>query len=277
MCKYRASLGPVRSGPVRDSIADFDVEAPWGERGGRYVCRPPERLGRTGQVMVSELAVDAEGWQQLCDWLIRLASAPGGGLLEVIEIGPDLDTGGVFLVTETADGGTLAAPEEPADDRRRLDAVASAARAAHALHEVGLAHGSIHAGTILFGGRGPVLDVPRLGAPPGEVARVGPWEELVAVDPELLAGEAPSRHSDIWALGATLHSVMSRRPLFPDIGDDEPVTAVQRVMFTRPEPDPALPAALLELVESCLAPDPADRPPSALAVAERLAGTEVPG
>jgi serine/threonine protein kinase len=261
---------------VRVSIADFEVVASWPGRDGRFVCRPPERLAGPDLVMVSELAVDAEGWQQLCDWLIRLASAPGGGLLEVIEVGPDLQTGGVFLVSEAAAGGTLAEPEEPTDRRRRVDAVAAAARAAHALHEVGLAHGSIHPGTILFGGRGPVLDVPGLDASPGQVTRVGRWQELVAIDPELLGGETPSRHSDIWSLGATVHTVMSGRPLFPGVEEDEAVTAVQRVMFTRPEPDPALPAPLRELIDACLAPDPADRPQSALAVADQLAGIEVP-
>lgn len=262
---------------MRVSIADYEVVAPWGRSTGRYVCRPPDRLARDEAVMVSELAVDAEGWQQLCDQLIRLASAPGGGLLELIEVGPDLATGGVFLVTENPEGGTMAEPEEPGDERRRLDAVAAAARAAHSLHEAGLAHGAISPRSLLLTARGPVLDVPRLDSPPGRLLQVGAWPELVTVDPELLGGEAPSRGTDIWSLGATLHTLLTDRPLFPGIEEDEPVTAVQRVMLTRPEPDPALPSAVRELVEGCLAADPADRPTTARAVAERLAGIEVPG
>ncbi|HET6965048.1 MAG TPA: hypothetical protein VFH58_09785 [Acidimicrobiales bacterium] len=255
---------------MRDSIADYEVVEPWEASDSRYVCRPPERLGREGLVMISELAVDAEGWQQLCDSLVRLSSAPGGRLLEVIEVGPDLPRGKVFVATEAATG-TVAG----LDRRARVAAVEAAARTAHALHEAGLAHGRIHPGTLLVTDRGPVLDLPRLDAPAGEVIEVGPWQELVSVDPELLAGESPGRASDIWSLGATLHAVLSQRPLFPGIESDEPVTAVQRVMFTRPEPDADLPAALRELIASCLSPDPADRPPSALDVAERLAGVEV--
>ena len=262
---------------MRVSIADYEVVAPWGRRGRRYVCRPPDRLRRDEAVLVSELAVDAEGWQQLCDSLIRLASVPGGGLLDVIEVGPDLATGGVFLASENPEGGSVAEPEAPGDERRHLDAVAAAARAAHSLHEVGLAHGSISPRTVLLTARGPGLDLPRLDAPAGELVRVGPWPELVTIDPELLGGEAPSRRSDIWSLGATLHALLTDRPLFPGIEEDEPVTAVQRVLLTRPEPDPAIASSLLDLIGACLAADPADRPPTALAVAERLAGIEVPG
>lgn len=274
MYNTRGDRRPGTLVAVRVLIADYEVVEPWGRGGRRCLCRPPGRLGREGRVMVSELTVDAEGWQQLCDTLVRLTSASDGRLLDVIELGPDLETGGVFVASEAA-GATLAEPGPTVDQRAKVAAVEAAARGAHALHEAGLAHGSIHPGTVLLTDRGPVLDLPRLDAPAGEVLRVGPWPELVAVDPELLGGEAPGRGSDIWSLGATLHSVLTSRPLFPGIDGDEPVTAVQRVMFTRPEPDPGLPRRLRELVSECLAPDPADRPSTALAVAERLAGLEV--
>lgn len=256
------------------SIADYEVVGPWAESPRRYVCRPPERLGRDGEVMVSELGIDAEGWQQLCDSLLRMSTAPGARMLEVVEVGPDMETGGVFVVSEAAPGGSLSAPLDGPDRRKTLEAVEAAARGAHALHEVGLAHGSIHPGSVLLTAGGPVLDLPRLDAPSGEVLRVDGWRALVAVDPEVLYGESPTRSSDVWALGATLHSVLSDRPLFPGIEDDEPVTAVQRMMFTRPEPDPSLPPSLLELVNDCLASDTSERPATALAVAERL-GREV--
>lgn len=225
--------------------------------------------------MVTELAVDAEGWQQLCDWLVRLAGVPGGGLLEVVEVGPDLETGRVFLVTGAAPGGTLARPDRPLGTEPRQGAVAAAARAAHALHEVGLAHGSIHPGAVVLTPEGPVLDLPRLDAPAGEAIHIDGWSGLECIDPDLLRGEPPTRASDIWALGATLHHALSERPLFAGIEEDEPVTAVQRVMLSRPETDPAIGAGLCELISACLAADPADRPPTAQAVAEYLARAEV--
>ena len=259
---------------VRDSIADYEVVAPWGSAGRRYVCRAPKRLGREGEVLVSELAVDADGWQQLCDTLLRLTLVPGGRMLQLLEVGPDLGTGGVFVVTDTVPAGTLADPADgasTADRRNRLRAVEAAARGAHALHEAGLAHGSIQPGSVLLTDDGAVLDLPRLDAPVGEIVRVDGWSALVAVDPDLLRGESPGRSSDIWALGATLHTALTDRPLFPGIDEDEAVTAVQRILFTRPEPDPDLPGPLRDLITECVAADAADRPDTALAVAERLA------
>jgi serine/threonine protein kinase len=91
------------------------------------------------------------------------------------------------------------------------------------------------------------------------------------MDPDLLCGEAPSRSSDIWSLGATLHLAASERPLFPGIDADEPVTAVQRLLFTRPEIDRDLDPVVAETVAACLDPDPDARPGTAAEVAERLA------
>jgi eukaryotic-like serine/threonine-protein kinase len=269
-------------GAVRASIADYQVQEAWA-RPGRYVCRPPDRLGRPGPVLVTELRADAEGWPQLSEHLVRLASVPGGRLLEPIEVGPDLETGRVFLVTEPADPAwpddrtdpTGPDPERPAvATADAVEAVVIAARGAHDLHEVGLPHGSIHPDTILRAERGVVLDLPILDGPPGEIARTGPWSRLAATSPELLAGEPPSRRSDIWALGATLHILLSPHPLFPGLDGDEPVTAVQRIMFTRPEIDRSLPDAVAEVISACLAPDGADRPPTAADVADRLAAVE---
>lgn len=255
---------------MRVSIVDYEVVSPWGQSSRRYVCRPPGRLGRDGDVLVSEMSVESDGWAQLADSLLRIATAPGGRTLDILEVGPDFEGEGAFVVSETVPHQTLGDLPAGADQRSRLEAVEAAARAAHALHEVGLAHGSIHPGSILLTDAGPVLDLPRLDARLGEVIRVAQWRELVTLDPELLGGESPARGSDIWALGATLHSVLSDRPLFPGIETDEPVTAVQRMMFTRPEPDPSLSPPLLELITRCLAADSADRPGTALAVAERL-------
>lgn len=227
--------------------------------------------------MVSELAVDAEGWSQLCDHLVRLASAPG--MLEVLEVGPDLETGGVFLVAEPAVPPWPSRPDGTGAERSEaavgegVDAVVAMARCVHDLHEAGLTHGSVHRDAILRAGPRLVLDLPVLDGPPGEVTRTGSWVRLVASSPELLAGEPPSRSSEVWALGAALHALLSPQPLFPGVDRDEPVTAVQRIMFTRPEVDPSLPDAVSEVIRDCLAADPAERPPTAAVVADRLTRT----
>lgn len=269
--QQRGCAPGVHSGGLRDAIADYELIRAWDGPGRRHVAHPPGRLRLEGPVVVSELAVDAEGWQALCDRLARLARVPGDGLLEVIEVGPDLDTGTVFLVTERAE--RMTGRPVPAEAARL---VAGAARAMHAMHEAGLTYGPLTADSILVADRGPVLDLPQVDAVAGEIVDRATWESLQTAEPEILGGEAPSRGSDIWSIGAVLHSLLTERPLYPGIEGDETVTAVQRVLFTRPEPDGAIAGPFLSLIEACLEGDPADRPVSALAVAERLESMAAP-
>jgi len=96
------------------------------------------------------------------------------------------------------------------------------------------------------------------------------------MDPDLLSGEETSRSSDVWALGATLHTALSDRPLYPGIDKDAAVTAVQRILFTRPDVDPDIPPEVADVIRSCLEPDPAARPATADELADRLQGTQRP-
>ena len=268
---------------MRSSIADYEViqELPVTRAGqARYLGRPPVRLALDDQaVVITELAVDAAGWRELAGNLSRLAGVGSDRLLTMYEVGPDLDAAGagVYLVTESAPGGSLDDPTEPLDVAGRIRAVADAARGAHALHEAGLVHGSIDSRSIYLTGRGAVLGPPALGRPSGEVTRVQNWQELVVLDPALLRGEEATRSSDVWALAATLHGLLSTRPMYRGIADDPDVTAVQRVLFTRPEIDPTLPIEVVETLEACLADDPGERPLTAEEFANRLSAVGVLG
>ncbi len=266
---------------MRSSIADYEViqALPFTAAGqARYLCRSPERLGLDGSpVVITELAVDAAGWRDLASYLTRLAGVGSDRLLTLFEVGPDLDGdgAGVYLAAESAPGGSTENPRDQLDTGDRIRAVADAARGAHALHEAGIAHGSIDSRAILFTGRGAVLGPPLLGRPAGEVARMQGWRDVIGFDPALLRGEEPSRSSDVWALAATLHGLLSSTPLYPGIVDDAGVTALQRIIFTRPQVDPNLPAEVVETISACLADDPDERPLTAKEFADRLSGVEV--
>jgi serine/threonine protein kinase len=260
---------------LRSSIADYEIIRALPATGAgqaRYLGRPPERLGVNEPVMITELAVDAAGWRDLTSQLSRLAGVGSDRLLTLYEVGPDLDAraAGVYLVSEAASGGSADDPIDPFDASARIRAVADAARGAHALHEAGIVHGSISSGSIFLTSRGAVLGPPVFGRPAGEVARMRDWRSLIVLDPALLRGEEPSRSSDVWALVATLHELFSRRPLYPGIADDPGVTAVQRVLFTRPEVDATLPSELTHTLTMFLADDPGERPGTAEDFADRL-------
>ncbi len=269
---------------MRSSIADFEVVRSVPSAGAdqpRYVCRSPERFEDVApEVMVAELPVDASGWRDLTRELSRLAAVRSRRLLQLLEVGPDLDPdgGGVYLATESAPGGSVGDPTFPLDPASTVQAVAEAALGAHQMHEAGLAHGSINAGAILLTDRGAVLAPPVLGAPPGRITTLTDWRDVAVLEPGLLRGDPPSRASDVWALAATLHGLVSGRPLYADIERDPTVTAVQRVLFTRPEVDETLPVWLAATLKAVFAADPRDRLDDASELAVRLgaAASEAP-
>jgi serine/threonine protein kinase len=266
---------------LRSSVADYRViEAlpPSGTGQARYLCEAPERLELDEPtVMVTELAVDASGWRDLIGNLSRLAGVESPHLLRLIEVGPDLDPAGagVYLVSESAPGGSIGDPAEPLDMAAHVKAVAEAARGAHVLHECGIAHGAIDRRSIFLTDRGGALGPPIIGGQSGVVTRMQDWRDMEVLDPALMRGEEPSRSTDIWALATTLHSLLSPRPLYADIDADPAVTAVQRVLFTRPDIDPSLPAGIAESLAACLADDPGERILSADEFADRLTAVGV--
>lgn len=260
---------------MRSSVADYEViEAlrPSASGSPRYLCRPPDRLRVEGSVVVTELAVDASGWHQLADYVARVSSLGPELFVELLELSPDLEPGaaGVYLSCEHCPGGSLDEPAEPLEPGAAIEAVARAADAVHSMHEIGLTHGWIDGRAILLAERGAVIAPSPLDVQSGVLARFAGWRSVVTLDPDLLRGEGPSRSCDIWSLGATLHSALTSQPLYPGIDGEEPVPAVQRVLFERPVVDESLDRSIADLIRACLEIDPARRPPTAADVASTL-------
>lgn len=138
-------------------------------------------------------------------------------------------------------------------------AVAGAGRDVEALHQAGRAHGAISPRTLVLSGESANLLPPPSDRRPGFVASAEDWQELCAVAPEILYGDPPDAASDIWSLGATLHVLLIGDAVYPGLEDEHPITAVQRIMFTRPSVDSKLPPTLVPIVARCIERDPADR------------------
>ncbi|WP_372719000.1 serine/threonine-protein kinase [Novipirellula sp.] len=89
--------------------------------------------------------------------------------------------------------------------------------------------------------------------------------------PEQADSSGVSVRTDLYALGSVLYAMLIGRPPFPGKRTTEVIEALRR---DRPVPleliDSELPEALCELVHQLLEKDPADRPPTALSVMNRL-------
>jgi hypothetical protein len=173
--------------------------------------------------------------------------------------------------------GTLASPPPGLDMPAKLRAIASAARGAHALHEHGQVHEAICPQSVALvatsspgapGLASAVLSPPALANGQAPLAQVG-YPPLGYIDPQLLRGEG-GRWSDIWALGATVHQVVTGSVPFPGL-DELPVVQALSKLLSVPAPTlGAVPDAVSQVVAECLSVDPADRPATAGEVAERL-------
>jgi hypothetical protein len=187
----------------------------------------------------------------------------------------------VWVSATTAVTATLASAPPEMGMPARLRALAGAARGAHALHEGGQLHGAICPQAVALVAEGEQQGAPSVeeaGAAvlaPASLAdgerplvQIG-YPPLGYVDPQLLRGEG-GRWSDIWALGATILQVVTGTSPFPGI-EDLPVVRALAQLLTAPRPAPAeVPAAISDLVDSCLSADPEARPSTADTVAQRL-------
>jgi serine/threonine-protein kinase len=236
-----------------------------GERSQVYLARTPRRLGidpDTVAVKVLSLPGDG-GFDALAEELRLVAALRSPHVVPMYDAG--MDGGVVFYAMRHEPLGSLAAPARTLTRRERLLAVARAARGAHEMHEAGVAHRGIGPTNILLDKAGGVLAEPSLGhllthghtlSGFGAGTQAG---RLELVDPELMRGRPAGRASDIWALGVTLHLVLTGHGLFPALVSADPFTAVRMYLRSQPEPGEDVTERERGVVVTALHPDPARR------------------
>jgi serine/threonine protein kinase len=255
-------------------IADYEFirSLGSGNHGQFFLARRPPRLPvDTEYVAVKVLVGDSttETFRRATRELKAFARVSSPYVVATYDAGQQ---DGVFYYSmEYLDGGSLEAPVRPLDRATTLRAIAHAARAVAALHEVGIVHRDIKPGNVLLSAGGAKLSDLGLAHVFTEgvtVTGVGPVGAIEYVDPAFLLGEPSGPHNDVWSLGAMLHRVLTGTGIYGDLPEQNGLLALRRILSSTPQLSNALPEPLRYLVGDCLAAV-ADRP-AASAVAERI-------
>jgi len=268
---------------VPAAVADYVVVRQLGEgnHGRYYLARPPARLELAEEFVALKVFGDRVGelaYERGVRELRAFAAVRSPYLVTVYDAVLE-DT--FAYAMQYFPLGSLSAPARPLARTEVHRALENAARAAHALHEAGMAHSDIKPANVLLtegsggsaagiGGRLSDLGLARFLAPGATLTSMGRASSVEYVDPDVIGGARPSRRTEIWALGATVHRALAGTGLYGELPDAQPLLAIRKVLGAQPRIDPALRPDEAELVRQCLAPDNG-RLPTADAVADRLA------
>lgn len=261
---------------ITESVADYRILGPagTGSTGAFYFAVPPMRLGLSADRVLLKIVpgvIDDVAFRRVSRELRAFATVSSPYLVQLYDAGQD---GSVFYYSmEYLSLGSLAAPTRPLDRSEVLRAVADASRAAHALHEAGLAHRDIQPSSVLLHEEGAKLSDLGLAQalnPDQTMTGLSGLDSVEYIDPAVLSGGRVSRAAEIFALGATMNRVLSGEGLYGYLPANEPLVAVRRVLTTTPTASEQLTAAERALVERCIAADPTDRWQNAAAFASAI-------
>ena len=175
--------------------------------------------------------------------------------------------GRAFLVMERLSGETLATRLErgPLAVNEALRYALDISGALDAAHRSGILHRDIKPSNIMLTKSGPkLLDFglavrDRAGSMLETLSAVQPnvfAGTLAYMSPERLEGKPADVRSDIFALGAVLHEMLSGRPPF---GGATAAAVIAAILAGEPAPLEGVPAGVARVVRRCLAKDPEER------------------
>jgi hypothetical protein len=188
------------------------------------------------------------------------------GIANVFDYGEE--DGSAFLVMELVPGealSTILERERVLSTDRVLDIVAQTSSALHAAHAAGLVHRDIKPGNLLITPEGRVK-ITDFG-----IARIADQVPLTAtgqvmgtvqyLSPEQASGHPASPSTDIYSLGIVAYECLAGRR--PFTGESQVAIAMAQINETPPDLPGSVAEPVRNLVMSCIAKRPEDRPGSA--------------
>jgi eukaryotic-like serine/threonine-protein kinase len=193
------------------------------------------------------------------------------GIADVYDFGQDPGND-AYLVMARVSGQPLSLRIA---ERGRLDAagtmsiVAQVGRALQAAHEAGIVHRDVKPGNIIIQPDGQAVLVDFGVARSADSAALTGAEEVVGtaeyIAPEQVAKRAIGPATDVYALGAVAYHCLAGHP--PFFGGSPVVIALQHLKLEAPALPADVPPRVRSVVATALAKEPADRFPSAAAMA----------
>lgn len=188
------------------------------------------------------------------------------GIANVFDYGEE--DGSAFLVMELVPGEPLSAildRDRTLSADKVLDIVAQTSAALHAAHQAGLVHRDVKPGNLLITPEGRVK-ITDFG-----IARIADQVPLTAtgqvmgtvqyLSPEQASGQAAAPATDVYSLGIVAYEALAGRR--PFTGESQVAIAMAHINDTPPDLPGTVPEPVRNLVLSCIAKTPADRPTSA--------------
>ncbi|MFI7278876.1 protein kinase [Micromonospora chersina] len=227
------------------------------------------------KVLLPSLVADPEFTTRFHAEARMLAALRHPGIVQVHDFGSAALADGSqvsYLVMEYVDGEPLVTWIRRAgrlDPASTMSVVAQAAHALHAAHLAGIVHRDVKPGNLLVKRDGTVVlvdfGIARASTMAGITAAHMVLGTASYMSPEQAAGQPVSPVTDVYALGAVAYFCLAGRPPFDG---DNPLQVAMRHVQDEPPPLVGTPPAVVEVVGRSLAKSPADRFPSALALAE---------
>lgn len=194
------------------------------------------------------------------------------GIADVYDYGES--GGSAYLVMELVPGDSLARIleiEKSLPAERVLDIIAQTARALYEAHQAGLVHRDVKPGNLLITPEGQVkitdFGIARVADQVGLTATGQVMGTVQYLAPEQATGKPATPSTDIYSLGIVGYEALAGKR--PFTGTSQMEIAMAQINQSPPPLPDTIDPRVANLIMSCLAKKPNQRPESALALAKR--------